>query len=205
MFLLLITSRIAIRLFSFNKILLFIKKLAFDGFYPLLVVLKKNRFLLLFKIERHKMFRRFSTGSRLIELRQQLAVDKLGAIAGTAIIAAKSGGLRNKKKLPKPSWLKIKSIVSYGCRWLDGLLTIVQDGKQRENYERLKETVKGLGLATVCEEARCPNIGECWGGEKGTATATIMVMGDTCTRACRFCAVKTSNKPLPLDKEEPKR
>jgi lipoic acid synthetase len=74
-------------------------------------------------------------------------------------------------------------------------------------------------LATVCEEARCPNIGDCWGGgsaknrgeltaeEKelgiGTATATIMIMGDTCTRGCRFCSVKTSRAPPPLDVEEP--
>jgi len=74
-----------------------------------------------------------------------------------------------------------------------------------EKYEHLKATVRELGLATVCEEARCPNIGECWGGKEGTATATIMIMGDTCTRGCRFCAVKTSNTPAPLDPEEPKK
>ena len=74
------------------------------------------------------------------------------------------------------------------------------------NYHRLKDTVKSLGIATVCEEARCPNIGECWGGgENETATATIMIMGDTCTRACRFCAVKTSKAPPPLDPEEPRK
>ena len=68
------------------------------------------------------------------------------------------------------------------------------------------KTVKSLGLATVCEEAKCPNIGECWGGgEDGTATATIMIMGDTCTRGCRFCAVKTSRAPPPLDPEEPEK
>ena len=75
--------------------------------------------------------------------------------------------------------------------------------------------MRGLGLATVCEEARCPNIGECWGGEKGTATATIMLMGDTCTRGCRstlttnttaprFCSVSTSRAPPPLDPLEPR-
>merc|ERR1712135_255864 len=53
-------------------------------------------------------------------------------------------------------------------------------------------------------EARCPNIGECWGGnEDNVATATIMVMGDTCTRGCRFCSVKTSKAPPPLDPSEP--
>jgi lipoate synthase len=57
---------------------------------------------------------------------------------------------------------------------------------QGENYQKLRSTVRELGLATVCEEAKCPNIGECWGGKEGTATATIMIMGDTCTRGCRY-------------------
>jgi lipoic acid synthetase len=74
-----------------------------------------------------------------------------------------------------------------------------------ENYARLKDNLRGLNLATVCEEARCPNIGECWGGgPENTATATIMLMGDTCTRGCRFCSVKTSKAPPPLDPNEPK-
>ena len=59
-------------------------------------------------------------------------------------------------------------------------------------------------MNTVCEEAKCPNIGECWGGgDDNIATATIMLMGDTCTRGCRFCAVKTSRAPPPLDPDEP--
>ena len=71
---------------------------------------------------------------------------------------------------------------------------------------RSKDTVKveslmrGERLVTVCEEARCPNLGECW--TKGTAT--FMIMGDTCTRSCRFCAVKTG-KGRPLDPDEPRR
>ncbi|KDN45963.1 Lipoyl synthase [Tilletiaria anomala UBC 951] len=74
-----------------------------------------------------------------------------------------------------------------------------------ESFKRIKKDLRGLGLSTVCEEARCPNIGECWGGEGGkeAATATIMLMGDTCTRGCRFCAVKTSRTPAPLDVHEP--
>lgn len=73
-----------------------------------------------------------------------------------------------------------------------------------ENYHRLKSTLRNLNLHTVCEEARCPNIGECWGGgEHSTATATIMLMGDTCTRGCRFCSVKTSRNPPPPDPNEP--
>ncbi|PNY28301.1 Lipoic acid synthetase [Tolypocladium capitatum] len=73
-----------------------------------------------------------------------------------------------------------------------------------ENYKKIKADLRGLGLHTVCEEARCPNISECWGGsDKNAATATIMLMGDTCTRGCRFCSVKTSRAPPPLDPHEP--
>lgn len=66
-------------------------------------------------------------------------------------------------------------------------------------YSHLKQGLRDLKLNTVCEEAQCPNIGECWNG----GTGTIMLLGDTCTRACRFCAVKTSNTPPPPDPEEP--
>lgn len=73
-----------------------------------------------------------------------------------------------------------------------------------KNYSKIKEQLRGLNLHTVCEEARCPNIGECWGGgEHETATATIMLLGDTCTRGCRFCSVKTSKAPPPPDPCEP--
>jgi lipoic acid synthetase len=70
-----------------------------------------------------------------------------------------------------------------------------------ESYGQLKGLVHGLALHTVCEEAYCPNIGECW----GAGTATIMILGDTCTRACRFCAVKTGNPRGITDAEEPDR
>ena len=69
-----------------------------------------------------------------------------------------------------------------------------------ENYEELKGIMRGLELHTVCEEAHCPNIGECWNAR----TATFMILGDTCTRACGFCAVKTG-RPLTLDLAEPGR
>jgi lipoyl synthase len=69
-----------------------------------------------------------------------------------------------------------------------------------EKFVNIKRTISSLGLHTVCEEARCPNIGECWGG----GTATIMIMGDTCARGCRFCSV-TSGRPLYLDPDEPDR
>jgi lipoic acid synthetase len=79
----------------------------------------------------------------------------------------------------KPEWLKVKL-------------------PRGEGYDRVKTLVKGLKLSTVCEEARCPNIAECWGG----GTATVMLMGEVCTRACRFCHVKVGSPP-PLDPAEP--
>lgn len=83
-------------------------------------------------------------------------------------------------RTPKPPWLKVR-----------------MPGSPR--YHELKSRARDLRLATVCEEARCPNIGECWGG----GTATFMVMGDTCTRGCRFCSVKTAKNPTALDPWEP--
>eukprot|EP01116_Phalansterium_solitarium_P004270 TRINITY_DN15230_c0_g1_i1.p1 TRINITY_DN15230_c0_g1~~TRINITY_DN15230_c0_g1_i1.p1 ORF type:complete len:422 (+),score=117.99 TRINITY_DN15230_c0_g1_i1:680-1945(+) len=75
---------------------------------------------------------------------------------------------------------------------------------ENSKYLEVKKSVADLKLATVCEEAKCPNIGECWGGgEDHVATATIMIMGDHCTRGCRFCAVHTSKTPPPLDPQEP--
>lgn len=72
------------------------------------------------------------------------------------------------------------------------------------DYFRLKESLHKLKLHTVCQEARCPNIGECWsGGEDHVSTATIMLLGDTCTRGCRFCSVKTSRTPPKPDPDEP--
>src|SRR2546425_542018 len=81
----------------------------------------------------------------------------------------------------KPEWLRIR----------------VPSG---ENYTSVKQTLASLELHTVCEEARCPNIDECWGG----GTATIMIMGDICTRGCRFCSV-ASGRAEYLDPEEPER
>jgi lipoic acid synthetase len=85
------------------------------------------------------------------------------------------------ERIPKPPWIKVR-----------------MPGSPR--YHEIKARARELRLATVCEEAQCPNIGECW----GTGTATFMVMGDTCTRGCRFCAVDTSRKPAPLDVDEPR-
>ncbi|HQP37217.1 MAG TPA: lipoyl synthase [Polyangiaceae bacterium] len=68
-----------------------------------------------------------------------------------------------------------------------------------ESYTRLKSTLRQRELHTVCEEARCPNVGECW----REGTATVMILGDTCTRGCRFCAVKTGKPGGVVDVSEP--
>ena len=70
-----------------------------------------------------------------------------------------------------------------------------------ERYSWIKKRAANLNLSTVCEEANCPNIGECWNG----GTAAFMLMGDTCTRGCRFCSVKSAKNPGALDAEEPKK
>jgi lipoic acid synthetase len=82
-----------------------------------------------------------------------------------------------------PEWFKIR----------------LPNGERLTRYERVKSRARELDLHTVCEEAKCPNIGECWGG----GTATFMVMGDVCTRGCRFCAVNTRRSGAPLDPDEP--
>lgn len=81
---------------------------------------------------------------------------------------------------PKPPWLKVRA-------------------PGGESYTHLKDTFRKLDLHTVCEEARCPNVGECW----GEGTATVMLLGDTCTRGCRFCAVTTGNPRGAVDGREP--
>ncbi|XP_065314082.1 lipoyl synthase, mitochondrial-like isoform X1 [Gordionus sp. m RMFG-2023] len=79
--------------------------------------------------------------------------------------------------------------------------TNIPTGKK---FSELKQSLRSLNLHTVCEEAKCPNIGECWGGgEDSISTFTIMLLGDTCTRGCRFCSVKTSKNPSPPDPNEP--
>jgi lipoic acid synthetase len=70
-----------------------------------------------------------------------------------------------------------------------------------ENYARIKQLVDHQRLHTVCEEARCPNLGECW----NSGTATFMILGDICTRSCGFCAVKTGRPDYGLDWDEPRR
>ncbi|MBM0066234.1 lipoyl synthase [Alkalicoccobacillus gibsonii] len=89
---------------------------------------------------------------------------------------------KKEEHVRKPEWLKIKL-------------------NTNESYTNLKKMMREKKLHTVCEEARCPNIHECWAVRK---TATFMILGDICTRACRFCAVKTG-LPTELDLQEPER
>jgi lipoic acid synthetase len=91
-----------------------------------------------------------------------------------------SGAARAPGKEKKPDWLKVRA-------------------PGGETYARLKQTLRSLDLYTVCEEARCPNVGECW----TAGTATIMLLGHTCTRGCRFCAVTTGNPRGAYDPREP--
>src|SRR5216684_7738623 len=84
-------------------------------------------------------------------------------------------------RTPKPDWLKVRAPGSPG-------------------YLRLKAVMRDLHLHTVCEEAQCPNIGECW----HHGTATFMILGDVCTRACSYCAV-AHGKPGAIDAAEPER
>src|SRR5438876_8369436 len=82
---------------------------------------------------------------------------------------------------PKPAWLKAKAPVG-------------------ENFHNLKKLARSLGLHTVCESAQCPNIGECWNHR----TATFLLLGEVCTRGCRYCAI-AKGKPGALDEGEPDR
>ena len=93
-----------------------------------------------------------------------------------------NSGLGTLTRGRRPEWLRVKAPAS--------------DGK----YQELKGLFRGKRLHTVCEEAMCPNIGECW----GRGTATFLLMGDTCTRSCGFCKIKTGRPGL-LDPDEPRR
>lgn len=86
------------------------------------------------------------------------------------------------QRATKPEWIKVRAPVG-------------------EKYFEIKDLLKSLNLATVCQEAKCPNMSECWNG----GTATFMLMGEVCTRGCRFCSVKTGNPKGKIDNEEPEK
>ncbi|CAN8063995.1 unnamed protein product [Agarophyton chilense] len=130
-------------------------------------------------------------GKRLADLRAQLAAEAdappsislftPGASSAAVAIPSRTDAYQHPSK---PPWLNVRP---------------PGDHHAHAEYQRLRKSLRGLKLSTVCEEARCPNIAECWGG----GTATIMLMGDTCTRGCRFCNIKTARAPPPLDPHEP--
>ena len=105
-------------------------------------------------------------------------------IKENGVVAVKNGIKPNSNKLipieRKPTWLRVKS-------------------QNSRKYRELKSIVSDKNLHTVCEEAMCPNIQECW----SHGTATFMLLGSVCTRACKFCAVDTGNPKGQLDKDEP--
>lgn len=129
-------------------------------------------------------------GGGLTALRERLAEESLTLgdfVSNSSPLGYAVEAVQPRDRKRKPDWLK---------RVLPG----------GDRYTAIKSKLRELNLNTVCEEAKCPNIGECWsGGETGTATATIMILGDTCTRGCRFCAVKTSRAPPPPDLDEPRK
>jgi len=90
--------------------------------------------------------------------------------------------VEKKSKQRRPDWLRVK--LPSGAK-----------------FKEVLDTINENKLNTVCSEARCPNMGECW----GAGTATFMLLGDVCTRSCAFCAVKTGRPPADLDWDEPKR
>jgi lipoic acid synthetase len=87
----------------------------------------------------------------------------------------------DRKRQPKPSWLRVKLPIG-------------------ENYRQVRTLVDKYQLHTICQSGNCPNMGECW----GAGTATFMILGNTCTRSCSFCAVKTGRPPV-YDTDEPRR
>ena len=108
-----------------------------------------------------------------------LPADLRGGDGREAIASIRANGLPINAR--KPAWLRVG----------------VPGG---ERYGRVRDTLEGLSLHTVCAEAHCPNVAECWGG----GTATVMLMGDTCTRGCRFCQVQTAARPPALEPDEPR-
>ena len=111
---------------------------------------------------------------------KSLSASERSGETGVELIVPRVGGVMPDGR--RPNWFRVPA-----------------PGGKESKYEELKSTVRELGLHTVCEEAQCPNIGECWNG----GTGTIMLLGDTCTRGCKFCAVKTASKPPPADVFEP--
>src|SRR5258707_14401831 len=146
------------------------------------------------------------SASAMISRRSLPTIRTTPALWGTASLTA-----RNLHRRPAARSLATRKVFGYIAAFMAALVTLGQ--KRREpkpewlkvrmpgggRYEHVRRTLRELNLSTVCEEASCPNMGECW----GSGTATVMLMGDVCTRGCRFCDVN-SGIPGPLDPLEPR-
>jgi len=108
-----------------------------------------------------------------------IPLDNIGNSANFDERARIEGEGQTQRPMRRPPWIKVRA-------------------PSGETYEKVRDMMRSKTLHTVCEEARCPNIGECW----GHGTATFLMMGDTCTRSCGFCDIKTG-RPSPLDWQEP--
>ncbi|KAF1744070.1 hypothetical protein MXB_3205 [Myxobolus squamalis] len=136
--------------------------------------LAKNKFLY-FKAFAREVKRNLSDGPSFQDFLQEAKIEH----ERTSTIRQKG------ERLNLPSWLKTTIPIGSG-------------------YFEIDKQLKSKGISTVCQEARCPNIGDCWNSKDNSLkTATIMVLGDTCTRGCRFCSVKTARKPPPPNPNEP--
>src|SRR3989442_6078186 len=113
--------------------------------------------------------------------RAEFVSGSAGILAGDVTVRNADAGVGGKTRARLPEWLRIRLPAS-------------------ESFARTRALLDELKLHTVCESARCPNHWECW----SRGTATFMIGGDRCTRACRFCAVTTA-RPLPLEADEPAR
>ncbi|HEX9118208.1 MAG TPA: lipoyl synthase [Anaerolineae bacterium] len=111
-------------------------------------------------------------------MQDNVTIDPIPLTAKTAEATPSGEGLTRGRR---PDWLRVKI-------------------NQNDEYWKLKHLMRGQTLHTVCEEALCPNLGECW----ARGTATFLLMGEICTRSCRFCNIKTG-RPLALDEDEPRR
>ena len=118
-------------------------------------------------------------------MKDLIPTKKITNYAGVSSIkdGMKSNAYSKVEREKKPSWIRMTA------------------NQVNQNYSLIKNKVKNLNLSTVCEEAKCPNLSECW----SRGTATFMLMGDTCTRACQFCSVNTGNPKGWLDKDEPRK
>lgn len=152
-----------------------------------MIFVKENQLNLTNNMTDKKITRPMKIQVTQIPVETDQSIESGNKFATPQGFSAIKDGVKAKRNSPqkitggKPSWLKVK----------------LPSGK---GYQEVKANVKNNKLSTVCEESKCPNIGECW----TAGTATIMLMGSVCTRACRFCSVDTGNPNGWLDLDEPK-